>query len=61
MEACASDPRLSHPDKDPIPNAARIRAVGGLLARGIRHIPWMLQASAYGGLSVRTVVAGRWF
>jgi hypothetical protein len=29
---------MSHPDEDPIPHAARMRAIGDLLARGIRRL-----------------------
>jgi hypothetical protein len=29
---------MSHPNEDPIPHAARMRAIGDLLARGIRRL-----------------------
>ena len=29
---------MSHPDEDPIPHAARMRAIGDLLARGVRRL-----------------------
>ena len=33
-----SDFGMTHPDEDPIPHAARMRAIGDLLARGIRRL-----------------------
>ena len=38
MEASAFSLDMPHPHDDPIPNAARIRAVGDILARGIRRL-----------------------
>jgi hypothetical protein len=38
MEACAFSLDMPHPHDDPIPNAARMRAIGDLLARGIRRL-----------------------
>lgn len=32
---------MSNPDEDPIPHAARMRAIGDLLARGIRRLDGM--------------------
>jgi hypothetical protein len=29
---------MSHPNEDPIPHAARMRAIGDLLARGVRRL-----------------------
>jgi len=37
MEASAFSLDMPHPHDDPIPNAARMRAIGDLLARGIRR------------------------
>jgi hypothetical protein len=37
MEASAFSLDMPHPHDDPIPNAARMRALGDLLARGIRR------------------------
>jgi hypothetical protein len=38
MEASAFSLDMPHPHDDPIPNAARLRALGDLLARGIRRL-----------------------
>ena len=38
MEASAFSLDMPHPHDDPIPNAARMRAIGDLLARGIRRL-----------------------
>jgi hypothetical protein len=38
MEASAFSLDMPHPHDDPIPNAARMRALGDLLARGIRRL-----------------------
>ena len=38
MEASAFSLNMPHPHDDPIPNAARMRAIGDLLARGIRRL-----------------------
>ena len=38
MEASAFGLDMPHPHDDPIPNAARMRAIGDLLARGIRRL-----------------------
>ena len=38
MEASAFSLDMPHPHDDPIPNAARMRAIGDLLAHGIRRL-----------------------
>ena len=38
MEASAFSLDMPHPHDDPIPIAARMRAIGDLLARGIRRL-----------------------
>ena len=38
MEACAFSLDMPHPHDDPIQNTARMRAIGDLLARGIRRL-----------------------
>jgi len=38
MEASAFSLDMPHPHDDPIPNAARMRAIGDLFARGIRRL-----------------------
>jgi hypothetical protein len=38
MEASAFSLDMPHPHDDPIPNAARMRAIGDILARGIRRL-----------------------